>query len=100
MSAPRIETLPAALQQVHTRPLFVMHLDVKPIVIVGDTLESFRRVGIVTSGTFTGERLSGKVLDGGSDRQTVRSDGSITLDVNLTLQTDDGIHILMSSRVF
>jgi Protein of unknown function (DUF3237) len=96
MSAPRFEDLPATLQRVQTRPIFVMHLDVKPIVIVGDTLGSLRRVGIVPSGTFSGDRLSGKVLDGGSDWQTVRRDASTTLDVRLTLQTEDGVHILMS----
>jgi hypothetical protein len=38
------------------------------------------------------------VLDGGSDWQTVRSDGSTTLDVRLILQTDDGTNITMAYR--
>jgi hypothetical protein len=84
MSTPIFNELPASLQSVQTRPLFVVRLDVKPIVVVGDTPGPFRRVGIVPSGTFAGERLSGKVLDGGSDWQAVRSDGSTTLDVRLT----------------
>ena len=96
MSTPSFNDLPAPLKSVQTRPLFVLRLDVKPMVIVGETPASFRRVGIVPSGTFVGDRLSGTVLDGASDWQTVRSDGSITLDVRLTLRTDDGIHILMS----
>jgi hypothetical protein len=98
MPTPLFDDLPAALKSVQTRPLFVMRLDVKPIVIVGETPGPFRRVGIVPSGTFSGERLSGKVLDGGSDWQSVRSDGSTTLDVRLILQTDDGTNILMSYR--
>jgi hypothetical protein len=98
MSTPVFDELPAPLRSVQTRPLFVMRLDVKPIVIVGDTPGSFRRIGIVPSGTFAGERLSGKVLDGGSDWQAVRSDGSTTLDVRLILQTDDGAHITMAYR--
>jgi len=76
MSTPLFDDLPTPLQSVQTRPLFVMRLDVKPIVIVGETPGSFRRVGIVPSGTFAGERLSGKVLDGGADWQTVRSDSN------------------------
>ncbi|WP_323049390.1 DUF3237 domain-containing protein [Caballeronia mineralivorans] len=98
MSTPLFDDLPAPLESVQTRPLFVMRLDVKPMVIVGDTGGPFRRVGIVPSGTFAGERLSGKVLDGGSDWQTVRSDGSTMLDVRLILQTDDGSNITMSYR--
>jgi hypothetical protein len=98
MSTPIFNELPASLQSVQTRPLFVVRLDVKPIVVVGDTPGPFRRVGIVPSGTFAGERLSGKVLDGGSDWQAVRSDGSTTLDVRLILRTDDGTHITMAYR--
>ncbi len=98
MPAPSLANLPATLQQLRTRPLFVIRLDVKPLVVVGDTGGPFRRVGIVTSGTFVGERLSGKVLDGSNDWQDVRRDGSTTLDVRLTLQTDDGIFLTMAYR--
>jgi hypothetical protein len=98
MSNLLFDDLPAPLKSVQTRPLFVMRLDVKPIVIVGDTPGPFRRVGIVPSGTFAGERLSGKVLDGGNDWQAVRSDASTTLDVRLILQTDDGVNIAMTYR--
>src|SRR5579871_3701487 len=92
------ETLPLPLKSIATRPLFVMRLDVKPIVVVGQTPGPFRRVGIVPSGTFAGERLSGTVLDGGSDWQTVRDDGSTTLDVRLLLKSDDDVTIAMSYR--
>ncbi|CAD6520413.1 hypothetical protein LMG27952_01303 [Paraburkholderia hiiakae] len=98
MSTPRFDELPPALKAVQTRPLFVMRLDVKPIEIVGQTGSALRRVGIVPSGTFAGERLSGVVLEGGSDWQTVRGDGSTTLDVRLLLRTDDGTNLLMSYR--
>jgi hypothetical protein len=98
MSTPAFNELPPALQHIQTRPLFVMRLDVKPIVVVGDTPGASRRVGIVPSGTFVGERLRGKVLDGASDWQTVRSDGSTTLDVRLILQTDDDVNITMAYR--
>ncbi|WP_322015199.1 DUF3237 domain-containing protein [Paraburkholderia sp. J12] len=98
MSALPFDELPSALKGVQVRPLFVLHLDVKPIEIVGQTPGVFRRVGIVPSGTFAGERLAGVVLDGSSDWQTVRSDGSTLLDVRLLLRTDDGTNILMSYR--
>ena len=53
---------------------------------------------MVPSGVFEGERLSGLVLDGGSDWQNVRSDGSITLDVRLVLKTADDALISMTYR--
>ncbi|MEW6339081.1 MAG: DUF3237 domain-containing protein [Pseudomonadota bacterium] len=96
MPTPAFDSLPANLKNLQTRPLFVLRLDVKPVVVVGATPGAVRRIGVVPSGTFTGERLSGKVLDGGSDWQTVRTDGSTTLDVRLILQTDDGVHLTMA----
>jgi len=90
--------VPTLLQSVNTRHLFTMRLDVKPIAIIGDTPAGFKRVGVVLGGVFEGERLSGVVLDGGSDWQTVGSDGTVYLDVKLMLQTDDGELIVMTYK--
>jgi hypothetical protein len=90
--------LPDVLREVRTRPLFVMRLDVQPLQIIGATPGAYRRVGVVPSGVFEGEHLSGQVLDGGSDWQSVRSDGSTTLDVRLVLKTADDALIGMSYR--
>lgn len=95
LTIPDFASLPDAMRTVSTRPLFVMKLDVKPIVVVGATPGAFRRIGIVPSGRFEGEMLSGQVLDGSNDWQAVRGDGSTTLDVRLLLNTDDGIPITM-----
>ncbi len=98
MSTGLNENLPEALKSVRTRPLFVMRLDVKPLLIVGATPAAYRRVGVVPGGSFEGERLSGIVLDGGSDWQNVRADGFTTLDVRLVLKTGDGALIGMTYR--
>ena len=90
--------VPDALASVRTRPLFAMHLDVRPLQIIGATPQSFRRIGAVPSGRFEGERLAGEVLEGGSDWQTVRADRAITLDVRLVLRTTDGALIGMTYR--
>jgi hypothetical protein len=90
--------LPESLQSIRIRPLFVMRLNVKGLLVVGVTPGAFRRVGVVPSGVFEGERLSGEVLDGGSDWQTLRSDGSTTLDVRLVLKTTDGAMISMTYK--
>jgi len=88
-------SLPKVLKEMRSRLLFTMHLDVRNQLIVGGAAGAFRRVGIVPGGTFRGARLSGSVLDGGSDWQTVRSDGSTLLDARLVLKTDDDALITM-----
>ncbi len=98
MSTAPIATLPDALKSVSTRPLFVMRLDVRPLQIVGATPGAYRRIGVVPGGSFVGERLSGEVLEGGSDWQSVRADGATTLDVRLVLKTNDGALIGMTYR--
>jgi Protein of unknown function (DUF3237) len=90
--------LPEVLASVQTRPLFMMRLDVQPYQIIGGPDGAFRRIGVVPGGIFEGERLSGKVLPGGSDWQTVRSDGSTLLDVKLVLETTDGALIGMTYK--
>ncbi len=90
------DNLPNVFKEVRARLLFTMHLDVRKPLIVGGAVGAFRRVGVVPGGTFRGERLSGTVLDGGSDWQTVRSDGSTSLDARLVLKTDDDALITMT----
>jgi len=82
-------------RQVHTRHLFTMRLETK-LIKVGTTPTTMRRIGVVPGGTFEGERLSGRVLDGGSDWQSIRGDGSTLLDVRLSLETQDGAIICMT----
>lgn len=92
------DSLPDNLKTVRTRPLFVMRLDVRKLQIVGATPGPFRRIGVVPGGVFEGERLSGEILEGGSDWQAVRPDGATTLDVRLVLKTKDDALIGMTYR--
>jgi hypothetical protein len=98
MPETRYHSLPEVLKNVRTRPLFVMHLQVRPLVVVGATPGADRRIGLIPGGSFEGERLSGQVMDGGSDWQAVRADGSTTLDVRLVLKTKDDALIAMNYR--
>jgi hypothetical protein len=92
------DELPDTLKVVRTQPLFVMQLDVRKLQVVGATPSAHRRVGVVLGGAFEGERLSGTVLDGGNDWQTLRADAALTLDVRLVLRTKDGALIAMTYR--
>src|ERR1700731_1112170 len=98
MLASLTDNLPDILQTVRTRPLFVMRLDVRKLQIIGAAPGSYRRIGVVPGGVFEGERLSGEVLDGGSDWQAVRPDGATALDVRLVLKTKDDAMIGMTYR--
>jgi Protein of unknown function (DUF3237) len=90
------DDLPEALRSIRTRSLFVMRLNVPKVLDVGATPGAYRRIGLVAGGSFEGDRLSGEVLDGGSDWLTARNDGSTTLNVRLVLKTTDGALICMT----
>jgi hypothetical protein len=98
MPARLTDTLPDVRKTVRTRPLFVMRLDVRKLQVIGAAPGSYRRIGVVPGGIFEGERLSGEVLEGGSDWQAVRPDGATTLDVRLALKTKDDALIGMTYR--
>jgi hypothetical protein len=58
-----------------------------------------RRIVPLTSGTFTGPELNGKLLPGGSaDWQIVLPDGTALGDIRYTLQTDAGALLYVQSR--
>ena len=81
--------LPKEMTSLQLRPIFIFRINVAKPFVIGQTTSADRRVGEITGGTFEGERLSGKILSGGSDWQNVRRDGSWVLDVRIVLETDD-----------
>jgi Protein of unknown function (DUF3237) len=90
--------LPESLQKIKARPLFVLREAIPPLLVVGQTPDGFRRVGLVLGGKFEGERLSGVVVSG-NDWQTIRPDSCMKLDVRLVLKTTDGALICMTYTV-
>ncbi|OHT19139.1 DUF3237 domain-containing protein [Edaphosphingomonas haloaromaticamans] len=90
------DELPAALRDVGLRPLFAMTVTVPTVHAPGGPAGAERRIGDISGGGFRGERLSGAVLPGGTDWQTLRSDGAVLLDARVVLRTDDGASIAMS----
>jgi pimeloyl-ACP methyl ester carboxylesterase len=84
------ELLPREMTTLRLEPLFIFQIEVKPPSIIGATPGYDRRIGEITGGRFESERLRGKILSGGSDWQSLRADGTTTLNVRLVMQTDDG----------
>ena len=81
---------------INARPLMVLRLTTSPIQEIGSTPEGTLTIFPVTGGSFEGERLRGKVLAGGGDWVTARSNGMMTLDLRVALKTDDGSLIHMT----
>jgi hypothetical protein len=95
MSAALSQDLPESLRGIRTRPLFVLREAVPPLIVIGQTPNAFRRIGVIRGGSFEGERLSGEVITG-NDWQAVRTDSCIKLDVRLVLKTTDSELIVMT----
>src|SRR5712691_10375331 len=81
--------LPREITTLRYQPLFIFQIEVKPPSIIGATPGYDRRIGEIAGGRFEGERLRGGILSGGSDWQSLRADGTTTLNVRLVMKTDD-----------
>jgi hypothetical protein len=64
---------------------------------IGAVPHGTRVTAVVGGGHFEGPRLRGKVLPGAGDWTLLRTDGVLELDLRLTLETDDGVPIHMTS---
>jgi hypothetical protein len=64
---------------------------------IGAVPHGTRVTALVGGGHFEGPRLRGKVLPGAGDWTLLRADGVLELDLRLTLETDDGVLIHMTS---
>jgi hypothetical protein len=93
------QDLPDVLKSVRARHLFQLRESVPPLYVVGQTPNAFRRIGVITGGSFEGDRLSGEVVNGGNDWQDVRKDHCTKLDVRLLLKTIDDALIVMTYQV-
>jgi len=86
-------TGPAATQQGAAPALdWVFDLDVKvgPAQELGEANGGRRRVIPITGGGLKGPGMSGEVLEGGADWQTLRADGVTLLQARYTVRMTDG----------
>lgn len=67
-------------------------------VVLADVPLGSRRILTARGGAFQGEDLRGEVIAGGGDWVLHRGDGASDLDIRLTLRTDAGELIALSSR--
>ena len=80
-----------------SRLLMTMQVEVVGPQKIGAVPLGTRVTAPIASGHFEGPRLRGKVLPGGGDWTLLRGDGVLELDLRVTLETDDGALIHMTS---
>jgi Protein of unknown function (DUF3237) len=79
------------------RLLMTLQVAVLGVQKIGAVPHGARVTAQIAHGHFEGPRLRGKVLPGGGDWTLLRGDGVLELDLRLTLETDDGALIHMTS---
>jgi hypothetical protein len=85
-----------AVGEVTTAHLFDLVIDLDPRLDLGAGPFGRRIVFGAAGGGFEGPQLRGAVLPGGGDWALFRPDGTMTLDVRLTLRTHDDALVYMS----
>jgi hypothetical protein len=79
------------------RPLMTLQVTVGGPQRIGPGPHGTRLTAPITDGRFEGSRLRGRVLSGGGDWTILRGDGVLELDLRITLETEDGALIHMTS---
>ena len=83
---------------IELEPLMHVRVTLDPARNLGETPLGRRRIIGITGGSFSGRRLSGKVLPGGADWQLIRADGVACLDARYTLECGDGALIYVNNK--
>jgi hypothetical protein len=91
---------PAADQPplLHTEFAFEARVKVDKPLVIGESSHGLRRIVPILGGPVEGPLLRGNVVAGGADWQYVRPDGAWELLAKYTLQTHDGVLILVENR--
>jgi Protein of unknown function (DUF3237) len=89
-----------AVGEIGTEHLFDMVVDLNPRLDIGSGALGDRVFFGAAGGSFQGPKLRGEVLSSGGDWALFRPDGTMTLDVRLTLRTDDDalVHMTYGGR--
>lgn len=88
------------VQDIRTEHLFDIVVDLAPKQNFGNGPRGLRIFFGSAGGSFHGPRLRGEVLPGGGDWALFTPEGTMTLDVRLSLKTDDDalIHMTYGGR--
>lgn len=79
-------------------PIGELDVRVGAPIDVGEGPHGRRRVIPILGGTFTGERVSGRILGGANDYQIIRRDGVLELQARYIIETTDGALIYVENN--
>ena len=91
------------MPELETEFLCTLRIELEPPIDAGATPNGQRMIFIIKGGSVDGPRLKGKVLPySGGDWGRLRPDGSLALDVRVSIETEDGaqIYITYFGRMF
>lgn len=91
----RPEIVTDVRENTRLRPLMTLSVEVGVVCEIGGPSGATRRMAPIRGGAFWGDRLSGCVLSGGADWQTIQGDDAVIIDADVVLQTGDGVAIAM-----
>jgi hypothetical protein len=66
--------------------------------VVGTSSYGLRRIVPITGGTVSGPAFEGRVISGGADWQFVRPDGVLSIEAKYTLESTDGVLVMVTNR--
>ena len=89
---PRLPAPPALL------PMTTLRIGVAPLVSLGAAPCGERRFVPLGAGTAEGPELSGTVVEGGIDWQTLRGDGVLEIAAHYVIRTHDGALVEVTSQ--
>lgn len=87
-------------EPLRTEFIYEAIVEIGEFVEVGPTSKGHRRYIPITGGTFEGPSIRGKVLAGGADWQTERTDGVTEADALYSISCDDGTVIIVHNQGF
>ena len=92
-------TVSSHLPEPRLTQVYRLDATLAPTLELGEVARGHRRIVALTSGTFSGPEISGRLLPGASaDWQTILPDGTALGDIRYILETDRGDLLYVQSR--
>jgi hypothetical protein len=82
----------------NTRYVFTVTAKIAEVISAGETGYGVRRIIPIIGGDVRGEKVNGKVLNGGADFQIIRPNELIDLEAKYAFETDDGAVVYVENK--